>query len=534
MKVLVAEPISERGIEALRRHVEVDVRTDLGREALLEAIGDYDALVVRSQTKADAELIARGRRLRVIGRAGIGTDNVDLDAATRAGIVVVNAPQSNVISAAEHTLALLLSLARNVPAAHASTVAGGWERARFEGVEVYGKTLVVLGLGRVGTLVAQRALAFGMRVVAYDPYVSKARAAQMGVELVATIDEGLREADFLTVHLPKTPETKALVGARELALMKHDARIVNTARGGIVDEQALATAIRAGLIGGAAVDVFDEEPPPGSPLFGLERVVVTPHLGASTQEAQDKAGASIAEQVLLALRGELAPYAVNVDAGREISDVVRPFVGLAEKLGRIFTLLAGGHVHEIRFTYQGQIAEHDTRVLTLAGLKGAFGAVVQEPVTFVNAPLLARERGIEYTEVKAAAGRDYVNMIEIRGDGGAAVAGTLVGRRNEERIVRVFDFEIDMPPARYLCFLRYDDRPGVIGAIGTILGGAGINIADMRVGRRERGGEALMCLTVDQWISPEVLAELAEGSGAKSSTFLELEGAFAREGAGDE
>ncbi len=523
MKVLIAEPIAEPGLDRLRTEVTVDVKTDLTREQLLEQIASYDALIIRSQTKADAELIERAPNLKVIGRAGIGLDNVDVDAATRHGIVVVNAPQSNVLSAAEHTIALLLSQARNIPAANASVAAGRWERERFEGVELHGKTLSILGLGRIGTLVAQRALAFGMRVVAFDPYVAKARAGQMGVELAPTLDDALRAADFVTIHLPKTSETAALIGAEQLALLKPTARIVNTSRGGIVDEDALAAAIKGGRLAGAALDVFAKEPPGHSPLFDLDQVVLTPHLGASTEEAQSKAGASIAEQVLLALRGELAPYAVNVEAGRELSDVVRPFMPLAEKLGRIFTALAGGNVQEVQFSYQGSIADHDTRVLTLAALKGMFANVVHEPVTFVNAPLLATERGIEVAETKSAMSRDYVNAIEISAGERAAVAGTLVGKRNEERLVRILDFEVDFPPGPYMCFLRYDDRPGVIGAIGTILGRCGVNIADMRVGRQEKGGEALMCLTVDQPIDNDVLKELADGSEAKDAKFITLQ-----------
>ncbi|HVL33200.1 MAG TPA: phosphoglycerate dehydrogenase [Actinomycetota bacterium] len=522
MKVLVAEPIADAGIDALRAAFDVDVITDLTHERLLEVIEAYDAIIVRSATKVGADVIERGRSLKVIGRAGIGVDNVDVEAATRHGILVVNAPQSNIVSAAEHAMALLLSQARNIPQANASLKSGKWERSKFEGVELHGKTLAVLGLGRIGSLVAQRALAFGMKIVAYDPYVSKARAAQMGVELVPTIQDALRIADFVTIHLPKTKETAGAIGAEELALCKPNARIINAARGGIVDEQALADAVRAGKLGGAGFDVFAEEPTTSSPLFELDGIVVTPHLGASTTEAQDKAGATIAEQVLLALRGDLAPYAVNVDVGREISDAVKPFLGLAEKLGAIFTHIGGSALHKVQITYQGQIASHETRVLTLSVLKGMLSAVVHEPVTFVNAPLMAAERGIEYVEMKETTGRDYVNQMEIRGEGDVVVSGTVVGVRNEERLTGVYDFPIDMPPGRHMCFLRYDDRPGVIGTIGTILGGRGINIADMRVGRRDKGGEALMALAVDQPMTPEVLAELQKGSGAKDARFIEL------------
>lgn len=521
MRVLVAETIAGSGIKTLRAEGhEVDVRTDLTPETLLAEIGSYDAIIVRSSTKITADVLDRGTSLKVVGRAGVGVDNVDVDAATRHGVLVVNAPTSNNVSAAEHTMALLLSQARNIPQANSSLKAGKWERSKFEGVELYGKTLAVLGLGRIGTLVAQRALAFGMRIVAYDPYVSKQRAAQMGVELVASIEDALRVADFITIHLPKTKETHALIGDAALAQCKQGARILNVARGGIIDEAALARAVASGHLGGAGIDVFESEPTTASPLFEQDAIVVTPHLGASTTEAQDKAGITIAEQVCAALRGDLVQYAVNVDVGREIAEVVRPFLPLAEKLGRIFTSIADSSDH-VRFSFDGAIAEHDTRVLALSALKGMLSAVVHEPVTFVNAPLMAEERGIGYTEEKSQTGRAYVNEIEISG-AGVGVSGTVVGRRNEERITGVYDFKLEMAPGRYMCFLRYDDRPGVIGAIGTILGEHGINIADMHVGRRELGGEALMALSVDQPMSPEIVESLAKGSGAKDARFIDL------------
>jgi D-3-phosphoglycerate dehydrogenase len=341
----------------------------------------------------------------------------------------------------------------------------------------------------------------------------------MGVELVS-FEEALRRADFLSIHMAKTNETTAMIGVAELALMKPTARVINAARGGMIDEDALARAVREGRIAGAGVDVFPEEPPKSSPLFDVEQIVVTPHLGASTVEAQDKAGTTIAEQVSLALRGEIAQYAVNVDVGREIAEEIRPFVALAERLGRIFTALSG-ELHNVRVTYRGAIADHDTRVVTLSALRGMLSPVVEEAVTFVNAPLLAEERGVAYAEEKTpSATGSYVNEIEISGDAGVAVAGTVIGKGNEERITQVYDFHIEMPPAQYLAFLRYDDRPGVIGAIGTILGERGVNIADMRVGRQQRGGEALMCLSVDQPINAEVLDELARGSGAKDAKFI--------------
>jgi D-3-phosphoglycerate dehydrogenase len=521
MKVLVTEPLSESGLALLRQDFEVDVKPELAREGMAEVIAPYSGLIVRSQTKVTEEVLDRAESLKVIGRAGIGLDNVDVEAATRRGILVVNAPQSNIVSAAEHTIALMLAQARNIPQANSALKAGQWERERFQGVELHGKTLGVVGLGRVGTMVAQRALAFGMRVVGYDPYVSKDRAKQLGVELMPNLEALLVQSDIVTIHLPRTAETEGLIGEREIALMREGARIVNTSRGGIVDERALVNALREDKLAGAALDVFSEEPvPKAHPLLVLDQVVVTPHLGASTQEAQDKAGAAIAEMVRLALRGEFVPYAVNVPAAGEVNEQVRPFLPLAEKLGAILTGLAEAPVRALEADYQGRLAEHDTRVLTLAALKGALARVVHEPVSFVNASMIARERGIGVSERKSTASRDYVNLMTLRADtegGEVAVAGTLVGKRDGERLVQVYDFDIDMAPARYMAFFLYEDRPGVIGTVGSTLGNAGINIASMEVGRKEAGGPALMGLTVDSPIPSEVLARIEQSVGAKQA-----------------
>jgi len=525
MKVLVSEALADEGIEKLRTEAEVDVRLDLDPAGLLEAIGEYDALIVRSATKVTKDVVERGDRLKVVGRAGIGLDNIDVEAATRKGVLVVNAPQSNILSAAEHTMALLLALARNIPAADASMRAGKWERTRFTGVELHGKTLGILGLGRIGTLVAQRAAAFGMRLLAYDPYVSKSRAAQLSVEMAPSIEDLCGQADFITVHLPKTSETRAILGAPQLAHIKPGARIINTARGGIIDEQALLEAFREGKVAGAAFDVFEKEPPGQHPFFEHENIVVTPHLGASTEEAQTKAGTSIAEQVVLALRGEFAPYAVNIAGGAEYVEVLRPFIPLTEKLGRILTGVAGTGVNKVHFEFHGSLAEHDTRILTLAGLKGLFGSIVHEPVTYVNAPLLAKERGIEVNETKSETSRDFVNLVLIEASaesGSVTVGGSLVGIRDEERIVRVYDYEMDMLPQRFMCFLRYIDVAGVIGKVGTVLGSHGINIASMQVSREKIGGEALMGLTVDDEIPPEVLDQIAKAIQARDAKFIDL------------
>jgi D-3-phosphoglycerate dehydrogenase len=526
VKVLVTEPLSESGLQLLRQELDVDVRPELAKQGLPDAIGPYDGLIVRSQTKVTEEVLDRATALKVVGRAGIGLDNVDVEAATRRGITVVNAPQSNIISAAEHTLALLLAQARNIPQAHAALKSGQWERERFQGVEVHGKTLGVIGLGRVGAMVAQRALAFGMRVIAFDPYVSKDRAKSLGVELTPNLEGLLVQADFVTIHLPRTAETEGLIGERELALMKEGARLINTARGGLIDERALVNALRDGKLAGAALDVFATEPAPAAhPLLHFDNVVVTPHLGASTQEAQDKAGTAIAEMVRLALRGEVVPYAVNVPAAGEVSEQVRPFLGLAEKLGAILTGLAGAPMRTLEAEYVGQIAEHDTRVLTLAALKGALAPVVHEPVSFVNAPVLAKERGLSVSERKSSASPHYVNLMTLRSETEAeevAVSGTLAGKRDGERLVQVWGFELDMAPARYMAFFLYEDRPGVIGKVGTLLGTAGVNVAGMEVGRREAGGSALMGLTVDSPIPQEVLSEIERAIGAERARALVL------------
>ena len=517
MRVLVTEPLSDRGIELLRVDFQVDVRPELAKEGLVPEIGAYDALIVRSQTQVTSEVLEAAENLKVVARAGIGLDNVDVEACTRKGVLVVNAPQSNIVSAAEHSIALLLAQARNIPQANRALKSGEWARERYQGVELQGKTLGVIGLGRVGAMVSSRALAFGMRVIAYDPYVSRERAREMGVELEPTLEALLVQSDFISIHLPRTPETEGLIGERELGLVKEGVRIVNTARGGIIDEDALVKALKDKRVAGAALDVFAEEPTIESDLFGFDEVVVTPHLGASTVEAQDKAGTTIADMVRLALRGEFVPYAVNVSAGAEVPEVVRPFLPLAERLGAVLTGLAEGAVSSVAFEYLGRIAEADTRVLTLAALKGCLAGVVHEPVSFVNAPIIARERGIAVSETKSAVSSDYVNLVTLRASteaGDVSVSGTLVGKRDGERIVRVYDFDIDLAPAAHMTFFLYEDRPGVIGRVGTILGEAGVNVGAAVVARKGQGGAALMTLTTDGPVPPEVQHRIVEEIGA--------------------
>jgi D-3-phosphoglycerate dehydrogenase len=517
-RVLVTEQIAESGIDLMRAagH-EVEVKLGLTPEELLAAVADVHALVVRSATKVTADVLEAGRELVVVGRAGIGVDNVDLPAATRRGVMVVNAPQSNILSAAEHTIALLLAQARNIPQAHSALVQGRWERSRWEGVELHGKTLGVVGLGKIGTLVAQRAQAFGMRLCAYDPYISADKARQMGVEMM-TLEELVSEADFLTIHLPKTAETAGLIGRDLLAKAKAGLRIVNAARGGILDEDALAEAIGAGRIGGAALDVFSTEPCTDSPLFGFDSVVVTPHLGASTQEAQDKAGQTIAEMVVLALRGEFVPFAVNVAAGAA-SDTVRQFLDLAEKLGRVLAALNEGLPDRLDVEYQGVLAAEDTAILTLAVLKGIFADACEEPVSYVNAPQLAEERGLVVRDSHTSTARDYVSLVTARSSG-HSIAGALVGAGSRPRIVMVDEHSLEILPAPHMLLVRNDDRAGMIGAVGTSLGNAGVSISNMAVGQTvpaapgdELPGTALMILSTDGETPAAVLDQIRAIAG---------------------
>lgn len=521
MRVLVSDPLAEAGVAKLAAEFDVDVRIGLDKPDLLAVIGRYDAIVVRSATQVDADVVAAGHNLKVIARAGIGLDNVDVAAATTRGVLVCNAPQSNVISAAEHTVALMLALARKVPQADRDLRQGQWRRAELEGTELHGKALGVLGLGRVGTLVAQRCASFGMRLLAYDPYVSPERAARIGVDLVDSVRELCETVDVLSVHLPKTRETIGIIGEAELRAMKPTARVVNTARGGLVDEQALHQALVEGWIAGAALDVFAQEPTIRSALFGLANVVVTPHLGASTTEAQDKAGTMVAEAVAAALHGEFVSSAVNLQAGAVVADVVRTFMPLAEKLGRLFTALHQGVTSQLTIEYRGRIAAQDIQAVTLCALKGLLTDVVHEPVTYVNAPLLADERGIKVTTLASTAARDYVSLVCLCG-GGVTVGGTLVGPTNRERLVNVWGFDMDMEPADHMVFFRYVDRPGIVGIIGTKLGQAGVNIATMQVGRREAGGEAVIAMAIDSRVPPEVLPEITAAIGATAARTIDL------------
>ncbi len=517
-RVLVTEKIAEGGLNSLRHagH-EVDVRLGLSPEELVDAVGGAHALIIRSATTVTAEVLDAGTDLVVVGRAGIGLDNVDVAHATTRGVMVVNAPQSNILSAAEQTMALLLAQARNIPQAHAALVQGRWERSKWEGVELADKTLAVVGLGRIGKLVAQRAMAFGMRIVAHDPFIAPERAQAMNIELV-TLDEVAEQADFLTLHVAKTPETMGLIGKEFLAKAKPSLRVINVARGGIVDEAALAEAIAAGQIAGAALDVFESEPTTESPLFDLPSVVVVPHLGASTREAQDKAGDTIAEQVALALAGEFVPFAVNI-AAAEASETVRPYLGVAEQLGAVFAGLGDGLPPKVEVEYQGELAGYDTRILTLSVLKGLFGALTDEPVSFVNAPQLAEAHHTEVVDSSTSSTVDWINLVSISG-GGHQVAGTLVGLRAEARIVQIECHTVDVPPSDHLVIVRNDDRPGVIGRVGTILGDSGVNIADMDVGRSTDTDGAIMVISTSDPVPAEAADALRVADGVESVSVI--------------
>jgi D-3-phosphoglycerate dehydrogenase / 2-oxoglutarate reductase len=518
-RVLVREPIAEAGVELLRERFDVDVDPN---GDLAETIGDYEAIVVRSATKLDRELIERADRLKVIGRAGVGVDNVDVEAATRRGIVVANAPESTVISAAEHTIGLLLALSRNIAQAHAALKDGRWERSTHGGIELAGKTLGVLGFGRIGQQVARRALGLELRVVAYDPFVAKERFRELGVERAESADEVLLAADFLTLHLPLTPETTGALDANAFEQMKDGVRLVNAARGELVDEQALLEALRSGKVAAAALDVFSAEPYSG-PLLELDNVVVTPHLAASTEEAQDRAGVIVAEQVAAALEGALVTNAVNIPSvGAEDLEVLGPFIPLASSLGRLAMDLAGGRAERIELAYYGSLSSYDTRLLTVAALNGAFQGRSDQPVNYVNAPLIAAERGVEVVEVRRRASRDFTNLVRVSvraNDDDLRVAGTTIGREGRRWLVSALGFAVEMELAPPMAFFRYEDVPGVIGRVGTLFGEAGVNIANMAVSRTRRGGKALMAISIDS-PAPEELVGKLQAAGFDDAYFI--------------
>ncbi|MBT1673982.1 phosphoglycerate dehydrogenase [Curtobacterium flaccumfaciens] len=522
--VLIAEELSPATVDALGPDFEIRSVDGTDRPALLAALSDAHAVLVRSATKIDAEAIAAAPVLKVVARAGVGLDNVDIKAATTAGVMVVNAPTSNIISAAELTVGHILSLARHIPAAHASLAAGAWKRSSYTGVELYEKTVGIIGLGRIGALITQRLQAFGVTVIAYDPYVTTARAQQLGVELVS-LEDLLRRADFTTIHMPRTPETLGMISDDQFALMKPTAFVVNVARGGLIDEDALHRALTSNTIAGAGLDVFVAEPPKDSPLLALPNVVVTPHLGASTDEAQEKAGVSVAKSVRLALGGELVPDAVNV-AGGVIDPYVRPGIPLVEKLGQVFTALATSPVTSIDVKVHGELAEYDVSVLKLAALKGVFTDVVSDQVSYVNAPLIAEQRGVTVRLITETDSPEYRNVLTIRGaqsDGPAiSVSGTLTGPKQVEKLVEINGHDVEVPLDRHHVVMEYTDRPGIVAVYGKEFGQAGINIAAMQISREAAGGQALSVLTVDSPVPAEILEHVRSAIDASSLREIDI------------
>jgi D-3-phosphoglycerate dehydrogenase len=531
-RVLVKEKIGDSGVELLRRHFDVDLGADWPDGELAQRIGEYDGILIRSATKLTSELIERADRLSVIGRAGVGVDNVDVEAATKRGIVVANAPESNVVTAAEHTMALLLALARNIPQAYASLTAGKWERSKFSGVELYEKTLGILGFGRIGQLVAQRARGFGMRVLAYDPYVSAERYRELGVEKAGSVEDIYAEADFITVHLPKTPETVGFLGEAAFAAMRDGVRVLNVARGGLVDEVALQQALDSGKVAGAALDVFPSEPMTESPLFAYPNVIVTPHLGASTAEATDRAGYQSAEQVVAALTGGVVSTAVNIPAiGAEDMEMLGPFLPLATQLGRLAMELAeGGSVERIEAAFLGRIADYDTRLLGLAVIVGALEGRTEEQGNLVNAPTMAQQRGIVFEEKVVSEAEDFNELIRVTVVGGGervAVAGTGIGPNRVPHLVEVQGRRLTIELEPYVTVFRYEDLPGMIGRVGTAFGAHGINISSAAVGHTPDGGGegedadgstghhglAAMVVTTDVRVPQEVVGEIVASDG---------------------
>ena len=527
LKVLVKENIGDSGVELLREHFDVDLGFDWNDEQLAERIGEYHGILIRSATKLTAELINKATNMRAIGRAGVGVDNVDVDAATKRGIVVANAPQSNVVTAAEHTLALLLALARNIPQAYISLTAGKWERSKFSGVELYEKTLGIVGFGRIGQLVAARARGFQMRVVAFDPFVSAERYRELGVEKAENSEEIYAQADFISIHLPKTDETKNWLNAEAFAQMRDGVRILNVARGGLIDEAALQAALDSGKVGGAALDVFPTEPMTESPLFAYPNVIVTPHLGASTAEATDRAGYQSAEQVVAALDGGVVSTAVNIPAiGAEDMQVLGPFLPLARQLGRLAMELAeGSSVERIEAAFMGRIADFDTRLLTLAVIQGALQGRTEEQVNLVNAPSMAEERGIVVEEKTVSEAQDYNELIRvtvIAGERKVAVAGTGIGPNRVPHLVEVQGRRLTVELEPNVTVFRYADLPGMIGRVGTIFGRHGINISSAAVGHTPDGAShaasedrrvAAMVVTTDAPVPAKVVDEIVASEG---------------------
>jgi D-3-phosphoglycerate dehydrogenase len=525
MRVLVTETIAENGLESLRKAgFEVDVQEGLSPEQLQSAIKGAHGLIIRSATQVTPDILQAADSLIAIGRAGIGVDNIDVSAATSHGVMVINAPQSNITSAAEHAIALMLSLARHIPNAHRDLVAGQWNRSKYEGVEISGKKVGIVGLGRVGTIVATRIAAFDADILAYDPFISEERARELGVTLYSSLEEFIAACDIVSVHLPKTPETVGLINADVLKNAQPHMLLINTARGGIVNEADLNTCLREGIIAGAGLDVFDAEPTTESPLFELDNIVVTPHLGASTTEAQDKAGITIAEQITLALNGDFVPFALNLDA-KGANATVSPFIAVAETCGRIAAGLVDGAIEEMNVSAEGQIAEHDCSMLTLAALTGILKNTTDEPVSLVNAPDVAKSRGLSIKDARSSDSGEFLSRLTVTAttkQGSVSVSGTALRRNGEVRIIQIDDHVMDVPRSSHFVIVANDDVPGIVGKVGTLLGEANVNIDDMALGRDAHGQHAIMIIATTNAVPETALAELNAAEGIRFARSISL------------
>ncbi len=521
MKILVSDFFSPEGLELMKKEADVDYRPEITPEELLKGIKEYDGLVVRSRTKVTTDVIAAAEKLRVIGRAGVGVDNIDVDKATEKGIIVLNSPHGNTISAAEHAIALLTSLSRNIAQANNSLKRGEWKRSDYTGVELNQKTLGVIGVGRIGSEVARRARSLGMHVIAYDPYITKDHAEKLGLEIVA-FEDLLKQSEFITLHLPLNPTTHHLIGEKELAMLKPGTRIINCARGGLIDEDALCEALQKGSVAGAALDVFEQEPPESCRLLDLENVIVTPHLGALTKEAQINVALQVSDQVIMALKGEPLVSAVNVPALLpETRAAVGPFLPLARAMGSLYLQLFGGSVDEIELTYSGNIASMPLAPLTLSCLIGFLQHIIGDGVNWVNASYIAKNRGITVRETSTTEVKNYSNLITMNARSAGEehnISGTMLN--GDMRIVRVDDYRIEIVPARYMLVTTHNDRPGVVGKIGTLLGNENVNIASMQLGRKQARGEAMMVLQVDQEMSKETLDKVKDLDVITSADFV--------------
>lgn len=524
-RVLVSDPVAKEGIEILQKHFDVDVKTGLEKSQLIEIIGDYDALVVRSETKVTADVLEAAKKLKIIGRAGVGVDNIDVPVATQKGIIVVNSPAGNTIAAAELTMAMMLSLSRNIPQGHNSLRSGEWKRSKFVGNELYGKTLGILGLGKIGSAVAKRAQSFEMVVIASDPFVSEEYARKLGVELVS-MDDLLRRSDYITLHVPATKDTKGSIGAEQIAKMKDGVRIINVARGGIIDEAALAKAVQEGKVAGVACDVYEQEPPPpDNPLLSLDRAITTPHLGASTEEAQINVAIDVAEQIVDVLNGKPARSAVNMPAlSSEVLAAVNPYMVLGERIGAMAIQLADGAVKSIEIAYCGELSSLETGPVGRSVLKGLLQPILTESVNLVNAPVIAESRGIRITESKSTAPEDYTSLLSVKvktDKGTKTIEGTLFGKK-DIRIVQIDGYYVDVIPEGTMLVTTHVDKPGIIGRVGTLLGNHGINIAGMHVGREAVGKDAVMVLNVDDTIPESVLKEISELDGIETARLVQF------------